>query len=67
LVAVGKAYAGYVEARAVELIDLHWCLVEALAEVLIKQETLSGVAVHRTLRAAEEREARAPVCGWTPI
>jgi hypothetical protein len=41
--AVGKAYGGYVEARAVELIDLHWYLVEALAELLIRQETLSGM------------------------
>jgi hypothetical protein len=55
--AVADAYIGYLQAVADELVDIHWYLVESLAEELLARPTLSGMAAHRTLRATVERSS----------
>jgi hypothetical protein len=49
---VRDAFIRYLEAVGKALIDVHWYLVEALAAALLERETLSGVQVHRVIRAA---------------
>jgi hypothetical protein len=49
---VRDAYVRYLEAVTKYLLDLHWYLVEAVAAALLERETLSGVQIHRTIRAA---------------
>lgn len=40
----------YLEARASDIVEIHWYLVGALATRLAERGVLSGVAVHRILR-----------------
>ncbi len=50
--AVATAYLDFLGARAQELIDVLWYLVDSLAAELLERRTLSGVETHRTLRRA---------------
>lgn len=54
------ALLDYLQARAADLVDLHWFLIEALAVELLAHKALSGSAILRVLRAtvAERSEAR---------
>jgi hypothetical protein len=46
------AHLNYLDARARQLIDLLYYLVEAVATELLERSTLSRVAVHRVIRGA---------------
>lgn len=50
----------YLQARAADIVELHWYLIEALAAELVTHRTLSGPSVHRLLRVTilEQPEAR---------
>jgi hypothetical protein len=54
------ALLDYLQARAADLVELHWFLIEALAAELLARKALSGPAVLRLLRAmvADQPEAR---------
>jgi len=53
------ALLDYLRARAADLIELHWYLIEATVPDLVARRVLSGVAVRRLLRVAilEQPEA----------
>lgn len=48
----GAALLDYLRARAADLIEVHWYLIETTAPELVARRVLSGVAVRRLLREA---------------
>lgn len=60
------ALLDYLDARAADLVELHWFLIETLASELAARRTLSGPAVYRLLRATVLEQPEADEQGLAP-
>ncbi len=54
----GKAYLDRLKARAAELLDEHWYLVKALADELLRKNTLEGDEVTKFLESIFQRHLK---------